>query len=147
MTTTPALGVVKYAPKVVRDYLAGYKDADGNTVPGVLDPAIRVSTDVPANRPTLLVTITSASTGGDDNIVLSNRRIIIHCYHPNEAAAGNLAETVYAHMRNARFVPGSGIYNVTTVGTPARLDDPDDGTPRFQTTLDVLLRANTQRTP
>jgi hypothetical protein len=130
MTTTPALGVVKYAPKVVRDYLTS-----------VLDAGIRVSTDVPANRPALLVTITSASTGGGTNLALSPRRVIIQCYHPNEAAAGTLAETVYAHMRGARFVPGNGIYNVVTVGTPARFDDPDDSTPRFQMTLDVLLRA------
>jgi hypothetical protein len=129
--TAPATGVYKYAPKVVRDYLTS-----------VLDPAIRVATDVPANRPTLLVTISTASTSGGDNIALSPRRLIIHCYHPAEMAAGALAETVYAHMQAAKHQPGNGIRNVVPVGTPARFDDPDDSTPRFQMTLDVLLRAS-----
>ena len=129
MTTAPAV-VWRYAPQVVRDYLTT-----------VLDPAIRVATNVPANRPTLLVTISTASANGGGNIALSPRRVILHCYHPNAAAAGNLAETGFGHMLSARFTPGNGIYNVVVVGTPARFDDPDDSTPRFQMTLDILLRA------
>lgn len=130
MTTAPAVGVWAYAPKVVRNYLVS-----------VLDPAIRVATEVPANRPSLLVTITTAPTGGGDNIALSPRRVVIRCYHPNEAAAGELAELVFAHMKSAYCMPGNGIRDVVVVGTPALFPDPDDSTPRFQMTLDILLRA------
>jgi hypothetical protein len=107
----------------------------------VLDPAIRVATDVPANRPGLLVTITTAPTNGPNNIALSPRRVVIRCYHPNEQAAGELAELVYAHMHSAQHTPGNGIRDVTDAGTPALFPDPDDSTPRFQMTLDILLRA------
>ena len=130
MTTAPTVGVWAYAPKLVRNYLISK-----------LDPAIRVATEVPANRPSLLVTITTASTNGGNNIALSPRRVVIRCYHPNEAAAGELAELVYAQMRSAQYTPGNGIRNVVDVGTPASFPDPDDSTPRFQMTLDILLRA------
>jgi len=130
MATAPPVGTWLYAPKVVRDYLTS-----------VLDPAIRVATEVPANRPALLVTITTAPAGGGNNVALSPRRVVIRCHHPNEAAAGALAETVFAHMLSANHTPGNGIRNVTVVGTPANFPDPDDSTPRFQMTLDILLRA------
>jgi hypothetical protein len=130
VATTPATGVWTYAPEVVRDYLVS-----------VLDPAIRVATKVPATRPGTLVTITTAPTNGGRNLALSPRRVTLYCYHPNETAAGNLAELVFAHMMSANYVAGNRIRYVTVVGTPARLDDPDDSTPRFQMTLDILLRA------
>jgi hypothetical protein len=128
--TAPATGVFPYAPKVVRDYLISALDAD-----------VRVATKVPAQRPEKLVTITSVPSGGGNNVALSPRRLIIQCYNADEATAGVLAETVCAHMLSARYAPGNGIRNVTVVGTPARFDDPDDSTPRFQVTVDVLLRA------
>lgn len=131
MTTAPAIGVWGYAPKVVRDHLIS-----------VLDPAVRVSTTVPANRPPLLVIIDTAPTNGGENIALSPRRVIIYCSHPNEQAAGELAELVFAQMRSAKFTPGNGIRDVIVVGTPAKFPDPDDSTPRFRMTLDILLRAH-----
>ena len=119
-----------YAPKVVRDYLIAVLGAD-----------VRVSTDVPANRPANLVTITTAPTGGGNNLALSPRRLIIQVYNADEATAGELAELVFGYLRAAKNVPGNGIRDVSVVGTPARFDDPDDSTPRFQMTVDVLLRA------
>ena len=128
--SVPATGLIPYAPKVVRDYLVS-----------VLDPDVRVSTDVPATRPAKLVTITTVPTGDSNNVALSARRLILQCYHADETVAGQPAETVFGHLRSARYVQGNGIRDVTVVGTPARLDDPDDQTPRFQVTVDVLLRA------
>jgi hypothetical protein len=100
-----------------------------------------MATEVPASRPAKLVTITTASTSGGTNLVLSRRWVIIQVYNASEAVAASLAETVYAHMQAAKFVPGNGLRDVVPVGTPARFDDPDDNTPRFQMTLEVLLRA------
>lgn len=128
--TAPAVGVWPYAPKIVRDYLKT-----------VLDTDIRIATEVPASRPAKLVTITTASTSGGTNIALSKRWVIIQCYHADETTAANLADLVYGHMLSARYTPGNGIRDVVPVGTPARFDDPDDSTPRFQMTLEVLLRA------
>jgi len=128
--TAPACGIWPYAAKVVRDYLKT-----------VLDSDIRVATEVPATRPAKLVTITTASTSGGDNIALQKRWVIIQVYHADEMTAANLAELVYAHMKSAYYTPGNGIRDVVAVGTPARFDDPDDSTPRFQMTLEVLLRA------
>lgn len=119
-----------YAPKVVRNYLKT-----------VLDNDIRVATEVPASRPAKLVTITTAPTSGGDNIILSKRWVIIHVYHAQEATAADLADLVFGHMMDAKFTPGNGLRDVVPVGTPARFDDPDDNTPRFQMTLEVLLRA------
>ncbi|MUL44468.1 hypothetical protein FZI85_17235 [Mycobacterium sp. CBMA293] len=128
--TAPATGVFPYAPSVVHDYLVSVLDAD-----------VRVATKVPAKRPAKLVTITSVPAGDLNNVALSARRLILQCYHADEVVAGQLAETVFAHMKSAKYVQGNGLRNVTVVGTPARLDDPDDSTPRFQMTVDVLLRA------
>jgi hypothetical protein len=127
---TAPVTVWPYAAKVVRDYLITKLDND-----------VRVATEVPASRPAKLVTITTASTSGGTNLALSKRWVIIQCYNASEAVAANLAETVYAHMQTAKFTPGNGIRDVVAVGTPARFDDPDDNTPRFQMTLEVLLRA------
>jgi len=127
--TVPATGLIPYAPRVVRDYLITR-----------LGAGVRVATEVPANRPEKLVTITMVSTGDTANLALSPRRLIIQCYHANEAVAGELAEMVCAQLKSAKYLPGNGLRDVSVVGTPARFDDPDDGTPRFQMTVDVLLR-------
>jgi hypothetical protein len=129
--SAPAVPVIPYAPRIVRDYLAA-----------ALGAGVRVATKVPATRPAKLVTITTAPTGSGNNLALSPRRLIIQCYNADEAVAGELAETVLAHLRSAAYEQGNGLRNVTVVGTPARFDDPDDDTPRFQMTVDVLLRAS-----
>jgi hypothetical protein len=126
----PSVGTIPYVAKVVRDYLIS-----------VLDSDVRVATYVPATRPAKLVTITTTPTGDVGNIALSPRRCIIHTHHADELTAGNLSEAVFGHLKAAKYLPGNGIRNVSVVGTPARFDDPDDATPRFQMTADVLLRA------
>ncbi|CKH13851.1 hypothetical protein PXH78_26955 [Mycolicibacterium smegmatis] len=125
-----APGVFPYAPKVVRTYLVDRLGAD-----------VRVATKVPANRPAKLVTITMVPAGDSGNLALSPRRLIIHCYSASEDEAGELAEMVFSHLRAARYVTGSGLRDVSILGTPALFPDPDDSTPRFQMTVDVLLRA------
>jgi hypothetical protein len=127
--TAPVV-VWPYAARVVRHYLISLLDSD-----------IRVATEVPATRPAKLVTVTTASTSGGTNRALSRRWVIIQCYNAAETAAADLAEVVFSHMMAARDTPGNGIRDVVPVGTPARFDDPDDSTPRFQMTLEILLRA------
>lgn len=128
--TAPTTGTFRYAPKVVRDYLSA-----------ALGAGIRVATEVPASRPERLVTIQMVPTGDNGNLALSPRRLIIQVYSSTETSAGELAERVFSHLRAARTVPGNGLRDVSVVGTPARFDDPDLNTPRFQMTVDVLLRA------
>src|SRR4051812_11522780 len=113
----PTAGTIPYAPKVVRDYLITKLDAD-----------VRVSTYVPTPRPAKLVVISTVPTGDPGNIALSPRRCTLYVSHADELTAGNLSETVCGHLKAAKFVPGNGIRNVSVVGTPARLDDPDDNT-------------------
>lgn len=119
-----------YAAKLSKEYLRSTLPAD-----------VRVATKVPKDWGQKLVTLTTAPARDGDNLVLSTRRLIIKCWSPDEDVAGELAETVFDAMRNAKRIPGNGIRNVTVVGTPARLDDPDDPTARFVMTVDVLLRA------
>lgn len=125
-----APGTYPYAPKIVRAYLTS-----------VLGAGVRVATDVPATKSEKLVTITTAPTSGGNSLALSPRRLIIQCHAADEAVAGELAEQVFAHLKAAKYVQGNGLRDVSVVGTPARFDDPDDSTPRFQMTVDVLLRA------
>ncbi len=127
---TAPTGVIRYAPKIVRDYLVPLL---GNTV--------RVATEVPATRPAKLVTITMVPTGDAGNLALSPRRLIIQVYSTDEVSAGELAERVFSLLKAAKYAPGNGLRDVSVVGTPARFDDPDIDTPRFQMTVDVLLRA------
>lgn len=127
---TPVFGTVPYAPRVARDYLTSK-----------LGAGVRVATDVPASRPEKLVTITTAPTGDDGNLALSPRRLIVQVYSADETTAGELAEQVFSHLKAVNHTPGTGMRKVSVVGTPARFDDPDDSTPRFQMTVDVLLRA------
>lgn len=127
-----------YAPKVVIDYLRER-----------VDPAWRIGTEVPADRPESLITITTVPTSSpSDNMVLSSRRLIIHCWNSNELYCGRMAERVRALLVSA---PRSGvkwIRGVSIVGEPADLRDPDNlAMPRFQLTVDVLLRAYTDAEP
>lgn len=104
---------------------------------------IRVSTDVPATRPTKLVTLTVVPAGSSEKPeFLSWRRVIFHCWDDtSESDAARLAETVRALILSARYAK-IGIRLVNIVGEPGRFDDPDDGKPRFQITADFMLRAN-----
>lgn len=126
-----------YAPKVVIDYL---KER--------VDPSWHVATKVPATKPESLITISTVPASGMDNMVLSVRRLIIHCWNSDELYCGRMAERVRALLVDA---PRSGVMwirGVTVVGEPADFRDPDDmELPRFQLTVDVLLRAHTDANP
>jgi hypothetical protein len=119
-------------------------------IAGVLQPylksklaGIRVATEVPATRPTRLVTLSVVPAGSSDKPeFLSWRRVIVHCWDDTgEADAGRLAETVRSLLLSSRY-ERIGIRKVVIVGEPGRYDDPDDGKPRFQLTADFMLRAN-----
>lgn len=117
-----------YAPQVVRTYLA---DVLGG---------VRVATKVPNPRPAQLVVIGTVPAGASDSDVLSWRRLVVHCWAADESAAGALAETVREHLRDSRFAH-IGVRDVRVVGEPANLPHPDQPeVPRFQLTVDVLLR-------
>lgn len=120
-----------YAPKVVRDYLAA-------------QTGIRVSGDVPTNRPNPLITVSSVPIGpeleGVKQRILSKRRLIIQCWNTSEVTAGELAEQVRDLLFQAPY-QHIGIRRVNIVGEPAKWNEPVTGSPRFQLTVDVLLRA------
>ncbi len=120
-----------YAPLVVRDYLAA-------------KTGIRVSGDVPTSRPARLITITSAPVGpeleGVKQRVLSKRRLIIQCWDTSEESAGELAEQVRDLLLQSPY-EHIGIRRVEINGEPAKRNEPETGSPRFQLTVDVLLRS------
>lgn len=120
-----------YAPKVIRDYLA-------------TKTGIRVSGDVPANRPAQLITVTSVQIGaeleGVKQRILSKRRLIIQCWDTSEVAAGELAEQVRDLLLQAPY-EHIGVRRVEIVGEPAKRNEPETGSPRFQLTIDALIRA------
>mgnify|MGYP003611348379 CR=1 FL=1 len=126
-----------YAPKVVIDYL---KER--------VDPSWHVGTEVPANKPDRLVTVTTVPASGPDNMVLSVRRLIIHCWNSDELYCGRMAEAVRALLVGAPRSGAKWIRGVNVVGEPADFRDPDNlAMPRFQLTVDVLLRAHTDANP
>lgn len=126
-----------YAPKVVRDYLAAN-----------VDSSWRVATKVPAEKPASLITITTLPTRGVDNMMLTTRRLLIHCWNSDELYCGRMAERVRALLVGAPRDGVKWIRGVSVVGEPADYRDPDNpAQPRFQLTVDVLLRAYTDANP
>jgi hypothetical protein len=124
-----------YAPKVVKDYL------DPNL------PGVWVTTEVPTNwqaESSSLVTIEMVPATSEENLVLSTRRLIIQCWNSDELDAGNLAERVRQLMFDVRYNRVRWMRSTVIVGEPGRFDDPDTAMPRFQLTVDVLLRALTK---
>jgi len=121
-----------YAPKVYRDYLTGHPRLPGD---------VHVSGDVPKDRPVRLVTIRTAPAGSAPKPrLLAWRRLIFQCYDADEIAAGQLCELVRDIIVRSVY-DRIGVNKIIVVGEPARLDDPDDSSPRFQVTIDALFRA------
>jgi hypothetical protein len=118
-----------YVVKTMIDYLAD-READ-----------VRVSTTVPADRPSRLVTITTAPANAHPKPEdLSWRRLIIQCHNSGgELGTAELCERVRTHVLASRYA-SIGIRAVSIIGEPANFPDPDDSTPRFQLTADVLMR-------
>lgn len=134
---TTALPSFPYAPKVVGDYLR--ENVDSSWV---------VGTKVPVSMPDSLVTISTAPARGPENMVLSVRRLIIHCWNSDELYCGRMAERIRALLVSAPRKGAKWIHGVTIVGEPADYRDPDNpALPRFQITVDILLRAHTDANP
>lgn len=133
MSTPSVTYPFPYAPKLV-----------ANHVRANLPTTTRVATQVPAkyNSAVQLVTIESAPATGVSNMALSTRRLIIQCWNSDEETAGLLAERVRQILVDAPRIGVKGIRGVNVIGEPGRFDDPDTGLPRFQLTVDVLLRAS-----
>lgn len=122
--------MVPYPVKVFKDYLTP------------LMVGVRVASKVPATRPASLVTITTAPAGESAKPEqLSWRRLVFRCYHADEATAADLCEQVRDDVLQSRFAR-IGVRKVRIVGEPANFPDPDDSTPRFQLTVDVLMRVS-----
>lgn len=119
-----------YVGKIYRDYLA-------ELVPA----GVRVASKVPATRPARLVTITTAPAGSSPKPrILSWRRLILQCWAGNEIAAAELCELVRDLVVESRYAR-LGVRQVRVIGEPGQFNDPADDSPRFQTTIDVLIRA------
>ena len=105
---------------------------------------IVVASKVPANpRPARLIVAKGAPTSGGSNLVLSRRRLIIHCYDTNEPRAVRMAEMVRGYLIAGMYSHGSGFRNVHIIGEPYYFPEPDDPekTARAQLTVDITLRA------
>lgn len=127
-----------YAPKVVLDYLEEKATPLGWVV----------TSKVPSPKPNSLITITTAPAPGKNNPVLSVRRLIIHCWNSDEFYCGRMAEAVRAWLVSAPRDGVKWIRGVNIVGEPADFRDPDTpAQPRFQLTVDVMIRAHTNANP
>lgn len=121
--------MVPYPVKVYVDYLTP------------LMAGVRFASKVPASRPASLVTITTAPAGGSAKPdYLSWRRLIFKAHHADEMVCSQLCESVRHHVLKSRFAH-IGVRKVAILGEPALLPDPDDSTPIFRLTVDVLMRA------
>ena len=103
------------------------------------DP-VTVATRVPVPRPDRLVRITAAG-GGETNVVLSTRLVIVECWDTREPEAALLAERCWALLLASRTDPGEPrIRNAVNVGAPVNHPDPDTRHPRYQFTVALTLR-------
>ena len=134
VTTLPSF---PYVPLVVRNYLRSKVDASWI-----------VSTKVPKTKPQSLIVISTVPASGTGNPVLSVRRLVIHCWNSDELYCGRMAESVRAVLVSAPRDGAMWIRGVNVIGEPADFRDPDNpAEPRFQLTVDVLVRAHTDANP
>ena len=126
-----------YVSKVVGDFLRDQ-----------VDPTWRVTTKVPSTMPDSLITITSIPARGPDNMVLSTRGVMIHCWNSDENYCAHMAETVRAKLVSAPRIGAKWIRGVTIAMEPADFRDPDNpAKPRFQLTAYISLRSFTDANP
>lgn len=122
-STTPNMA------KRYREYIAG-KITDA-----------KVEDDDPAIRPRRLIVITSAPGGGstDKPQAFTWRRLIVKATASDDDSSYDLCEQVRKWVvRSPREL--SGVHKIIIVGEPGRFDDPDDTSPRYQMTFDVLAK-------
>jgi hypothetical protein len=131
----PHFGVFPYAATVVRKYLL-------TRVPEIYT----IETLIPsAPRPAKLIVVRSVPGGRICNVIEQYRRVLVWNYDVDEDTAGNAAENTLGYIFEAQFERHSEIRETKLVGSaPYYFPDPDDPkkTPRFQFTVDVLLRAH-----
>jgi hypothetical protein len=131
----PHFGVFPYAATVARKYLL-------TRVPEIYT----IETLIPAApRPRKLIVVRSIPGGRVCNIIEQYRRLLVWNYDVDENTAGNAAENTLGYLIEAQFTRHSGIRETKLVGSaPYYFPDPDDpaDTPRFQFTVDILLRAH-----
>ena len=104
-----------------------------------------VSTNVPIPRKGRFVTLSSAG-GGDRNIVLSSRMVIIQAWDNDEVEASRLAEACFAIMKASKRDPAEPrIREVLTVSTPYSFRDPESKMPRYQWIQQFDIRGHVLR--
>lgn len=125
--------MIPYAAKIYSDYLEGTR-------------GIQVFRSKPATRPPKCIVLTTIPAGPTAKPMhLAWRRLVIQCWDRADAsgdAAGQLAEEIRQDMVDSMKAGLLGVHKVVIVGEPGRFDDPNEATPRFQLTVDVLMRAN-----
>lgn len=141
VATVHEIGRYPYVVKRYVDYLTGRM------------PDVLVCTKIPTNPDReLIVTINSMPAWSHPSRVLAWRQLVFgaHAVNPStppislELQAGELCEQVRAEVKWSSSLTSRGVNHVcreaAIVGEPARFDLLDEPTPRFQTTINVLLR-------
>lgn len=125
-------GRFRYAPKLFVDYLK-------TEMPDVW-PCTKIPKDrqaPPVNgRP--IVHISTVPGPAHSSRQLSWRRLIFDCTADDEISCGDVCEDVRSAVVASRY--DHICRDTTIVGEPARVDLGDEPVPRFQVTIDVLLR-------
>lgn len=115
--------------KLYRNYIAGK----------ITDAAVK--DDDPATRPRRLIVITSAPGGGstDKPQYFTWRRVIVKTTATDDDTSYMLCESVRRWVvKSPREI--AAVHKIVIVGEPGRFDDPDDTSPRYQMTFDVLVK-------
>lgn len=124
--------MIAYAATIYRNHLSSELD-------------VAVFSQKPATRPPKCIVLTTVPAGPTAKPMhFAWRRLVIQCWDRSDTtgdAAGEFAEKIRQVMVDS-MKAGLGIHKVVIVGEPGRFDNPDEATPRFQLTVDVLMRAN-----
>jgi hypothetical protein len=131
--TVHDIGRYPYVVKRYVDYLSGRM------------PDVLVCTKIPTNPDReLIVTINSMPAWSHASRVLAWRQLVFGAHAPTEFKAGELCERVRGEVKWSSSLVSRGVNHIcreaAIVGEPARFDLLDEPTPRFQTTINVLLR-------
>ncbi|MEV6836769.1 hypothetical protein AB0N17_20055 [Streptomyces sp. NPDC051133] len=116
---------------VVRAYLRDTLVAGGYDVP--------VGTRVPSPRPARFVRLERIG-GTRLDLVTDRPRIDVHCWGDSEEDAADLAARVRALLFAMPGWRGAVAYDVTEVGGPNTLPDPESEQPRVVFAVEVSLR-------
>lgn len=99
-----------------------------------------VSTDVPDPRPDTFVTVQRAG-GGMANLITDAPVLIIQAWAQSKEDAYDLCKLIRAHVNAlARNGLVDWANRVDEAAGPGYLPDPDSETPRYQLTIQILVR-------